>query len=103
MSIDDVRPLRTIRGLKEVLLYGPIVAHENFLRSEMTGQKSGSGDYDVWWPSESQDLAKFPSFSPVCSESEEVLSESESEKDEKKDESEEDEEGDGDEDEDEEE
>lgn len=40
LSLDDVSHLTDIRGLQEVVFFGPIANHEQFLRSQMVGWKS---------------------------------------------------------------
>jgi hypothetical protein len=41
LSYDDVSYLTAIRGLQDVVFFGPIAKHEQFLRSQMVGRKSG--------------------------------------------------------------
>ena len=40
LSSSDVSHLTAIRGLQDVVFFGPIAAHEHFLRSQMVGWKS---------------------------------------------------------------
>ena len=40
LSCDDVSHLTAIKGLQDVMFFGPIARHEDFLRSQMRGRKS---------------------------------------------------------------